>query len=655
MKTRRVLLMGLLSAMPLLAEAEPWRSEVKGPSGLPDVAVTLGYNGGHVSSVSSPIVLDIRGGDRPFDGYIGFRIAAGEKRTVDGTVVTPVTLAPRASHRFSTWARTVTYNGADPTGREIVIEWRDRDMRVLASDSAGAPPWVEQLPLVLPFDGLGTTAQWYAGFSRLVTPIDHWFELPREVRRAVFHSGIHVVFVGVPSTIPAMMDIDRALLPIEIRSGAAVLDIPWPYASDKERQRSVNLGWVAKEGTRTIGSPQLPYLVSSREATFAASDAVLDMPLPVFTNQLHRERAFDRPVQRRPRLREILLDYRPLIVAVALLPLPFLGWTAMRRRPRWTILAMAIVAVTLIAVRDLVPATSADQEVTLTRVVSHDMFETTHADRDTGAIPIPAAAPPGADAVTHPSTSFDAVEVRTSATPPGFGAVDSARPWESMVRRSVRRELGSPSTIRTRAAGSEAVAVAFESPMPVDYVSVIWMCEGRRCSGTVPAGSKVRGEVTVRNGIDSWSCPTCPFDSLAPSAVTDFNTGQSVELIHITANGGAVVRHLEPLDAVHPAPYALSAFLERKGALLVAAFALSSGSTEALKATVGLRAVDAVSPRVTFRGERGAVELTKDMKLPDDALSRIAPDGGIVTVEIETDARASSLSHVRLVIEERKS
>src|SRR6185436_16426979 len=178
----------------------------------------------------------------PVDGYIGYHVAIRNQQTLDVPVIARASMPPRSQWTFSTTARLslgmASWMESYFRDRELVIEWRDSGMQLIAKRGVGVPPWAYpsrplrvtranehpsavcfgQQAVVLDASSLSNVPQWYGGFSMIVVPTSLWLELPRSTRDAMFRSAVHVVFVGIPQRVPPMQPIDRALLPVELRA-----------------------------------------------------------------------------------------------------------------------------------------------------------------------------------------------------------------------------------------------------------------------------------------------------------------------------------------------------------------------------------------------------------------------------------------------------
>jgi hypothetical protein len=668
----RCVLLALLLPSSALAAAEPlWHGLVEGPRGLPSVEVNLGYLGRYISTASSPITLRIRTGARGFDGYVGFHIAVDNKRTLDAPVVTRVILGPNSQQTFSTSLRLITRGTqlASLPRRALMIEWRNRSMDVLTARSAGIPPWQLPQPLNVTAEQaawLSASAQWYAGFSKLIVPIDLWFTLPLPKREAIFRSAIRIVFFGTLPHMPRLADVDRALLPIEFRAEPGILEVPWPYAAGTPK-RPVAVSWRPNTGAQFIGSPQLPYLVTNGVSTFVADEEALRTPLPSFTTTLPRPRAVGTRPNRTPRAGEIVSEFRPLIAFLLLTPLSVLAWIVTTRRPRLVaVAAIAATAIALVVVRHSVSAAAGQHQATTLRIQAPGVVSVLMAERDYGPSPIR----PADEAATHNSVTWGVVdlgdaEVRTSRTAPGFGEIESEKPWDSNLRVMKKRELGTPATIRVRPSAGDALIVDYETRLPVDYVSADWICGGKRCNG-VSAASGSRGSVTVRNSTDSWRCLDCVLTGIPDSQSRPINAGATVALIGTDRSATTSIVQIDPPGS--PArgnPYSVEAPLEHTAGVLTATFALAQPPAPGVNASLsvgGLGVSLSAITKVTLTGEAGAVSVdTKRLHftnfIPFGELRRIAPAGGVVIATIESSAPApptESLWFARLFVNEEK-
>lgn len=312
------ILTGLLAAS-AIAIAQPssgWSTTVHPPQpNLPTVHLTLGYPGDYVPMDHAPIELRVIG-DQLFDGFVGYAFEAEGKRTAD------VPRATRARHLRG--FIDLMGDGGSRLPREVIIEWRDRNGRVVAGASAGTPPWSEKLqPLRIGASSrLVPTAAWFQGFREIVAPIDVLLSLPAGVRQAVFESGTEVFTIGVP-TLP-VTGLDGSLLPVTFESSIVH---PKPRAM-----------WLAGEnGPRVVRWPR---------ATWVASEDELREPLPSM-NVLH-VRA-DQWQSKVPRSAHNILvglsQARTALLLVAVIASSVLLWWLSRRGAATVVIVVAIVLI----------------------------------------------------------------------------------------------------------------------------------------------------------------------------------------------------------------------------------------------------------------------------------------------------------------------
>jgi len=73
-----------------------------------------------------------------------------------------------------------------------------------------------------------------------------------------------------------------------------------------------------------------------------------------------------------------------------------------------------------------------------------------------------------------------------------------------MVRRAtIRRESGTPATLRVRSQDRTQLVLEYDSTIPVDYVVACWKLNGVTFYGEVRAGSR-RGVATIRHLHRVW-------------------------------------------------------------------------------------------------------------------------------------------------------
>ena len=652
MNAQRLIFALLLCTLP--AGAQPWRATVEGPRGLPSVEVSLGYPHGLVSTARSPITLRIRSGRLPFDGYVGFHIGERKLRTVDSPVITRVRLGPNAEQRFETWARMRLHRNVDRfDDREIVIEWRNRSLDVIAKQSAGVPPWQRAQPLRLPVGVLGTTAQWYAGFSSVETSTDQWFALPLRVREAIFRSTLPVVFAGAPSRVPEMTAIDRALFPVEFRAEAATVDVPWPY-SGNGKQLPVRVSWTPDAGTNIAGDPRLPYIAANSIAVFAADERALREGLPSFARFFYRGAEAEPAATALPGILEVVHEMRPLLVALLVIPLSVAMWFLMRRRPRFVVpLTAAAAAVLIIAARDSVEPLRSRTDDVVMRIREPNVVEVVARIRYTGLTPLRTEPTHSASVVT-PVLDAVGVESRPPSGLPGTGETYTPFGWTSTALAVERRELGRPASIRVRPDGHNLV-VDYESTQPVDFIQALWICGTRRCRGIAAAGGN-RGSVVIRHNSRIFSCLECRLEDQEWRIGNYFRGSAFVSLISRTESGVASISQIDPPGSpARDVPFTAEATPKVEGNVLRAMFALPPlPQNEPLTARLQIRgAFPAENGKVVLAGEGGAATLAVkrsggvNVIHPIDDLRTVAPRGGVVVASIEITAPPAEMGLLR--------
>jgi hypothetical protein len=690
-----LVVLAVASLSPVAAQPR-WHATVAAPqAGLPDVDVELGYTDQYLPTVNTPATFHARSAERPFDGYIGYHLAAGNRQTRDVAVIARAELQPHSQWTFSTSIRFAvsTSHWDSYPNRELVLEWRDRDRNLLAQHNLGRLPWVQPVqPLrivrsgetasgicfgdkavMMPASSLSDQPQWYGGFSMVAVPISLWLELPRSVRAAIFHSALRVVFIGIPGRVPSE-DIDRALLPIDVRPEPGVVEVPWPYHDGQARTIPGPVSWRAKQDADAIGSAASPYLVTNAVATFVADERALRDPLPLFRSDLR----FRWPHLHRqpPTASEILRDYRPAILFTLLAALSIAAWFLVRRRPRISVLA-AMIAVTLLAIgwRSAIrPAEGrhAYEQVTLTAPGIVDGFTTYE---DAGPPPLRAATGDAVQAAASrvvgvTSRGGDDVEVRTSRTPPGFGDLFLAgRPWAAASRAIRRRDLGVLASIRIRSRDAEKLVLEYDSTIPVDYVTASWTWNDRPYYGEARAGSR-RGVVTIPHQRLVWPrlARMSVYEDVPEGSIVNWRPG--ITLIHAERDRTTLIGlpppRLSPMGPI----FTMSATARRDERgdlswmlLLPAApfdqatVVLQRGRAE-LTADQDVRGVVLSGPGGVTRSQR----IRRAPSSPDfinadfsgAELRRIAPGGGLINVSIETTAAAADISSASIELRARR-
>jgi hypothetical protein len=473
-------LIALVISLALRAQAEPlarkpWHTSVAVPRpGLPAVAVDLGYPGPYVPAINSPVALSAVAADVPFDGFIGFHFAVGGRKTIDTPVVARAILRPRQSWSFATIATMRKWgaspdNGAKP--RNLVIEWRDRDMNLITIQEAGVPPWTKFTDDLLPLriaddggatafggaayaqapDGLSDRAQWYAGFASVVCRLDTWSGLPRRVREAIFASGVYIVLTGPPEPEQRLDDLDKAILPIVFNARPGSYAAPWPYRGSRPMPVPAPLSWVAKPGAGFAGAAQNPYIVRTDASAWTADDAALLRPLPSTTHIASRQRPANASWLNPIELFEgqsktgFVSAHRAKILTGGMLVLSIASWFMARRRLLTAVVAAVIaVAFIIVGVRErLRPSAGASEDVART-TVAPGIVETFRARMIYGPSPIVEPADRSDRARTSLTGDFgfpELAEVRASDTPPSMGMMVRGSDWDSFARWTYRREI----------------------------------------------------------------------------------------------------------------------------------------------------------------------------------------------------------------------
>jgi hypothetical protein len=486
-------LIALVISLALRAQAEPlarkpWHTPAAAPRpGLPAVAVDLGYPGPYVPAINSPISLSAIAANVPFDGFIGFHFAVGGRKTIDTPVVARAILRPRQSWSFATMATMRKWgaspdNGAKP--RNLVIEWRDRELNLIAIQEAGVPPWTKFTDDLLPLhitddggatafggtayaqapDGLSDRAQWYAGFASVVTTLDTWTGLPRRVREAIFGSGIYIVLVGVPQRGQQLDDLDKAVLPIVFSVRAGSYSAPWPYRGSRPMPVATPLTWVAKEGAGFAGAAQNPYIVRTDASAWAADDAALTRPLPSTMRIASRLQPVSASRMDAMEFFEagnktgFATTHRAKILAGGMLALSLASWFMARgRRGTAVLVAVIVVASVIVAVRDRVrPSAGASEDVART-TIAPGIVDTFRARLIYGPSPIVEPVDRSDRGRTSLTGDFgfpELAEVRGPDTPPSMGMMVRGGDWDSFARWTYRREIDP-----TALAASRVVAV----------------------------------------------------------------------------------------------------------------------------------------------------------------------------------------------------
>lgn len=439
-----------------------WHADVQAPRpGLPAVAIDAGYPGPYLPYLSSPIEMRAVSSDVSFDGYIGFHFAVGDWKTLDTPVIARASLRPRETWTFRTfaglrrWGGQTSANAVKP--REIVVEWRDRAMKIVAMANAGTPPWstyaVDRLDLrvVGATDPIGNVSafgrtvyaeragaladrgQWYAGFRRVIVPLAAWLDLRQPVRDAIFGSAVPVVLAGLPSHGQQLDAMTRALLPVVFTDRPGSYATVWPSPA---AEVAAPMSWTAKSGAAFVGSPQNPYIARTITATWVADEHALEHPTP---SMLHAQsRAYnvplvipDAPIQGR------IIAGLALLVAIA-------AWAL--ARTNHTAVAVAVIAVFaggVAIVRDRIRPQAAIVDRVTHGSLGPDLAIDYRSRWAHGPTPI-AATNADRAAITGDYGLWNDAEIRTDDTSPSMGLLHRTSDWAFNVRWIMRRQLATP-------------------------------------------------------------------------------------------------------------------------------------------------------------------------------------------------------------------
>ncbi|HEX9501745.1 MAG TPA: hypothetical protein VGA10_08835, partial [Thermoanaerobaculia bacterium] len=485
-----VLIALLSSSVPgqSIAERKPWHAAVPSPrAGLPAVTIEFGYPGPYVPMLNAPIVIRATANDVPFNGYIGYHLAVGDRLTLDTPVIARATLRPHESWSFKTTAslrRWGVQNVSAP--REIGVEWRNSTMQKIASRSAGVPPWTSWEDDLLPLrvvasgaemsaaevlgskpyveraDALPDRAQWYTGFSAVVMPVATWLDLPEKIREAIFGSGRSVVFFGFPRPGQPMGRLDQTLLPIAFSARPGSYDAPWPYRNSRQMPAATPLSWTAKGGTDKIGPAQNPYLVQTNAAAWGADEVAVSRALPAMArignrrplifNSLQLE-ASDWPDETRRHLlgiaakHDFLRVYSGAIAAIAAIVLAIVAWILLRKTPRAIVAVSVVLAAAILFVqRGRIRPASDVRDYVIRAPIAPGIVDHFHVWRSYGPTPLAGPAPIARTSITGDYGKWANAEVRTSETPISMGVLRHSRDWDAVSRWSYQREIDAAST-----------------------------------------------------------------------------------------------------------------------------------------------------------------------------------------------------------------
>jgi hypothetical protein len=697
-----VALMVVLSWTPAGAstpiEGGRWHAVAQPPLGFPIVSVELGEPGPYIPMSSAVIDLRAVSGDLPFDGAIGFHFEVDGKRTRDVPVISRVVLGPHQSWSFQTFVRLEGRWQYEvlPPNRELVIEWLGHDLNLRAERTVGTPPWTKSrlLRIAGPDEtvrellylgqpaytraapSLSDRAQWYAQFSAIVVPLDVWLDLRLPIREAIFGSGIHVAFFGVPRRFQAMTAIDRALIPVDFVWERGGYSVPWPYRTTPTTV-VLPVSWHPGTDTRIIGSGSSPYIVVSKTAVYAADASGLSRPLPVCDVVPIQLRDRDVHLRDWPTLQELVQELRLLVVTITIVLFSFGAWIAVRRKPRIPVIVAAIVvAMGVLLVRDRItrpiPGSLVMENMT---PVSSDVVQRVRLIFDYGASPIPErgqTAEAARTTVWGRGSAYERAEIRTSTTPLGCGAMVSLRDWGMTARWSARRELGRPQAIRILSRDAGKMVFEYESPIHAQYLIANWTWQGRRYRGQGRLDGANKGRAVVSADHEIWP----GLDDLSwllgfgdPSSVSWlYKSDLSVKLIAKSRDRTTVVEWNEP-SKVNPHRFMMRGVLRPESdGTLTCAFALPK-ETRPGKATLAVTVEGVLQPvkQIRISGAGGSVTVSptprpgsfyanKTYDATPDALQRVAPEGGVLQIAVEPGQGVDPSSlHVWIVVSEGKS
>ncbi|MDQ6800443.1 MAG: hypothetical protein M3041_06350 [Acidobacteriota bacterium] len=486
-----------------VAERKPWHAVIPPPrAGLPSVTIDLGYPGPYVPALNAPLVIRAAANDIPFDGYIGYHFAVGDRLTLDTPVIARARLRPHESWSFKTTAtlrKCCIENIRVP--REIAVEWRNNAMKLIASQSAGTPPWTswdqDRLPLLVtdsaseikaqdvlgskPYverqEALPDRAQWYAGFSAVVCPLAAWLDLPQGVREAIFGSGRPVVFFGFPRPGQKFTRLDLTLLPVSFDARPGSYDAPWPYRDSGQMPAAAPLSWIAREGSDKIGSNPNPYIVRTNAAAWGADAVAVTRPLPAVARVAPRSRRYvnfdeleletgDWPEPTRKYLLSIVAKhqflsvYSSATVTVAAIVLAIVAWMLLRKTPRaLVVVAIALTAIVVFAQRSRIRPSAAVRDYVIRAPIAVGIVDHVHVWRTYGATPFRETERTARTSITGDYGKREDAEVRTSETPASMGQLNHYRDWDAVSRWTYERELDPAERPRvTRAVATPSIA-----------------------------------------------------------------------------------------------------------------------------------------------------------------------------------------------------
>lgn len=623
---------------------------------LPTVRVTLGEPG-YISTRNSAIELKATSGNAAFDGHIGYHFEVDGKRTIDIPVVARAVLKPHQEWSFATWMqlREPSWQERDSLNRELVIEWRDRSMSLVAQKVVGRPPWSTVTALRVVGDGeaageccfgkrayvrraadLPAVAQWYSGFSYFVIATERWLDLPLPVREAAFSAGTPRVFIGAPRAGQTLTALDRAVLPVAFADGGS---------------------WRAKKGATSTGSPSSRDLVTDEWNVFARDASALAADLPVTKRFNKRPYGRWRPVAD-VRASELVRRNAVVIIALLVLLVTVVIALMLVRSRRIVAIAATLVAVAaLLACRDQLRLRADTHIYDEWRPEGLDATRHLTTIREYGPTPI-AGHPTSADdvrlSVTRAGDDRQEAEVRDANTAPGYGAmfVRGSLAWDSTARRARRSEVGTPIRITIRRRDHQSMTFDYEAPFPVQFARASWTWNGMTQYGDGRLTGGKHGQATVHN---------MRFVSSLQGELQEFwNWGDTtIALAGIGEKRTSVVFWNDVSDRDGAAQWSMSGQL-RRGADGIArcSFGIRPFSPDAT-VWVEPQGMGKI-PEMTVTYAGNSVPLASDetvkagrRKLDAAIVRRIATEGGVLSIAVEADAD-DSLPGVEIVVKENR-
>jgi hypothetical protein len=667
-----------------------WHGEAVAPlPGLPKVSLELGEPGPYVSTESAVLDLQATAGEHPFNGYIGYHFAVGRNATLDVPVVSRVVLPPHGRWSLRTQVRLQRAPMAyemklDLSNRELVIEWRDRSLRLQSQQTVGTPPWTTPRPLrvtgsgdtpaatpiigqtaqVRPAGALSDRAQWYLGFSAVAMPVAVWLDLPLEIRQALFGSSIRLLFFGVPRREQTMSELDRAAIPVTFQWTPGSYTVPWPYAASPTPV-TVPVSWQADPETRIVGPGQSPYLVANKLSVYAAEERALARPIPGTTPQPVWRHPDQVPQTLRPTPPEIVREYLPAAVFVLVLLLSLGGWLVVRRTPRLALLGLMVAAsAVILAMRGRIRPIHGLYVTERTEPVAPGVvrrFRTTIESGETPIAELPLQYDPHTT-IGQRSWGRETLEVVTAQTAPAQGTLYSNGAWDAAMRRTSRQELAAAPSIRIRSRDAKKLVLDYQSPIAVDYLFAGWSVDGRLYQGQVPLDGAKSGSATVESSHTLRIEPD-DGDSLIVPAGLPSAPDVVVSLVDNDRQGTHVVAWAHPIADRELGRFRIGAQLvPQPDGTLSCLFALPPGVTTATANIGALVDQGLAAKRVTLTGPSGSftsssvtgATLGYGTEFASGALKQIAPEGGIIQLIVELDGPAPSRHTAYIDVSEKK-